>query len=1009
MVPSALRRSRASLRLCEAEGGVLLGPRLATIPSLVPGLLARAGETRALLTPLAERILALSACEEAELSRSAPPSAGSARAAADAVRELRLSEVSAADLRRAALDVPGRPAERLVALSRALEIHEELLSELRAADAAAALRAAAEAARRGIPSEETADLGLLVLEGFLPPSPGALDLVTALAGRARRVLARVPYFPEDPRRSSPAEPWVRRIESLHELASRREVALRFPSDEERAPRIARALGLGGGRRDPGPEGWIATLPSPGDEEQAESAARFAADLLEGGLAPDEIAVVAPRRLSEALSRSFRRLAVPLSAAGQAPLAALPLVRDLRAALEAAGEVDRASAELLLRSPYLRAGEPPAGLGRMLDRAGALPGRGDPAERLADRAGRLTAPAARRERAGLLATARELRRSAAALAPLRGPATARGWEARVRAFAEGAGVRRRAARGPADVARRDLEGLSRFEEAMEEVATAQRLLGRGERKLDRGEWLRHLDLALRSASVPGASPAAGGGVELWPLEEAPGLEARAVLVLGAERGSWPSPPRTDPLLGDAARRAVNERLRRRALATSADRQAVADYLGFAALAAAREVLAVGFTRGAGGEGPAPLAAEVLARGAAEELPLASDPPLGHARSREEALRAVARLAPSNGEPLARALAALPGATAGEGASLAARASSAIARGELERERRLAVLEGRTAPSAGAIPGDLSLAFREALPEEWSATQLETRARCPYRLFLQLAGLPDAPAADLDMAPRDEGRLLHAVLESFLAARRARGAWPPSGDEEDQAELERIADEAFAACEAEGRVGDPAAWASRRQALVRRLSRWVEAEGRVHDGLRPLLVEHEFGGRSGSPPLAVPSPGGPILLRGRIDRVDADDRRLLVLDYKNSRGERDHRGKLDEEALGTTSFQPPLYLLAAMREAPGREELGVTYGLLRSTERVRPWRPPPGDGFLALDPARRAEVRAAGGRTFADAVVAAVGEVRAGRFPIASADCTGCPYGAVCRFPRPGDDA
>jgi hypothetical protein len=34
-------------------------------------------------------------------------------------------------------------------------------------------------------------------------------------------------------------------------------------------------------------------------------------------------------------------------------------------------------------------------------------------------------------------------------------------------------------------------------------------------------------------------------------------------------------------------------------------------------------------------------------------------------------------------------------------------------------------------------------------------------------------------------------------------------------------------------------------------------------------------------------------------------------------------------------------------------------------------------------------------------FADAVVATVGRIRRGEFPIAPRDCDGCGFGAVCR--------
>ena len=65
LVPSPLQASRAARRLCDAQGGLLLGPRVTTLEALAPALLAAAGDRRPVLPPLAERLLALEAGEAA--------------------------------------------------------------------------------------------------------------------------------------------------------------------------------------------------------------------------------------------------------------------------------------------------------------------------------------------------------------------------------------------------------------------------------------------------------------------------------------------------------------------------------------------------------------------------------------------------------------------------------------------------------------------------------------------------------------------------------------------------------------------------------------------------------------------------------------------------------------------------------------------------------------------------------------------------------------------------------
>jgi ATP-dependent helicase/DNAse subunit B len=190
------------------------------------------------------------------------------------------------------------------------------------------------------------------------------------------------------------------------------------------------------------------------------------------------------------------------------------------------------------------------------------------------------------------------------------------------------------------------------------------------------------------------------------------------------------------------------------------------------------------------------------------------------------------------------------------------------------------------------------------------------------------------------------------------------------------------------------------------VLSRLDRVVRAEARDHDGLSPALLEHAFGGRSGRPPLSVSADGERVALRGRIDRVDAAPGRLLVIDYKNSRsGRSGHADLLDREAFGETSFQIPVYLLAALRELPGRTRAGATYALLRSAERLAPLELDPGEPALAAE-APPCALEAAGGeagrRPFAAAVVETVRRIRRGEFPIASRSCDRCSFGAVCRF-------
>ena len=153
-----------------------------------------------------------------------------------------------------------------------------------------------------------------------------------------------------------------------------------------------------------------------------------------------------------------------------------------------------------------------------------------------------------------------------------------------------------------------------------------------------------------------------------------------------------------------------------------------------------------------------------------------------------------------------------------------------------------------------------------------------------------------------------------------------------------------------------------------------------------------------GRAGGITVALEAGGATVLVRGRIDRVDAGPDRLVVLDYKNAKASRGgaYEELLDPEAFGRTSFQIPAYLLAAARDLPGRRRLSATYELLRAAERLDAVEIDPADPLLAGGAGEEDR------RSFAASVVETVRRIRRGEFPIASRSCDRCPFGAVCRF-------
>ena len=717
-------------------------------------------------------------------------------------------------------------------------------------------------------------------------------------------------------------------------------------------------------------------------------------LLSTGHEPEEIALVSPTpgRSSGALARALAARGVPFDAGRGAPLADAPVVRLVREALAAAGETSRSAAERLLGSAWLArpgATSPSA----LLDRAGALDGRAPPAAALRRRAAALGGGASAGERAALLRAAEAVDGLTDLLRPLAAAGTAREHAAHLSAFLARAGIRRRAARGEPALVARDLAALRGLDDAAEAVVRAAALLGDAGAQLTPAAFRARLDLALEEAALPPPASAAAGAVELSGPSEAPGLSARAVVITGCVRGSFPAAPPPEPLLREPERLALCRHLRRPAVATSAARRAEALHRAFTAVAAGRE--AVAFVWAApgpdgGGGPPSPLVAEALAA-AGVELPdgPAPEPALAAARTPRAALRAAARLGAS-------------GAAALGGTGLEARALDALARGAVEAERGAAVQAREAAPHAGRIDGAAASPLCGRAARRVGPHPARGVRALPFRAFLALVlRLPDRAAGELDIDPARRGQPAPrgaGALRGGADRPRAPGRRTPARRTSPRRARPRPRSSGASSGRAAPAI--PAAWAGRREAVLARLDRVVRAEARDHDGLVPAAVELRFGSDAPHPPLSLTAGGETVRLKGRVDRMDAAPGRLLVIDYKNARSGAPTRraragGARRDQLPGAlpTSWRPPARCRAAAARGRPTRSCARRPACRRSrsprTTRSSPPTPAP----------RRSRVR---GRPFAAAVVGRCARSGPASFPIASRSCDGCGYGAVCRF-------
>ena len=410
-------------------------------------------------------------------------------------------------------------------------------------------------------------------------------------------------------------------------------------------------------------------------------------------------------------------------------------------------------------------------------------------------------------------------------------------------------------------------------------------------------------ALERTRVALSGARRAGAIEIVELGRARLRAAQAVIVTGLEDGGIPRRPRPPATVAGELRQASQEERDRYlfcALVARTDRQLVlvrriSDESG--------RVLA-----------PSPFWLEVervlsVAAPPAELVrELAGEP--ADAITPRERLRAIAGLAGSDPERFAGLLA---GATTSERARLT-QARSAWRR-----------------PTAITHP---ELLERHA-ERTFSATELESFAKCSARWFVEREIRPKPIDGGIDSDARQRGIIGHDVLKHFF-----KGMPAVIGKERlepgDLPDVRGLLHECIErSIEANLRGSDPGSlgWVLLRRALERDLWGLVERESERTDDFDVRSYE-----------VSIPEPGldlGGVLMRGRIDRIDRQSwmAYAIVRDYKTSAPP-----ALGAGIVAKGFLQIPLYI-TAVRELLGYEAVGGVYQPLRGGGEPR--------GMLRLD--------------------------------------------------------
>jgi hypothetical protein len=804
---------------------------------------------------------------------------------------------------------------------------------------------------------------------------------------------------------------------------------------------------GGAAADAAPPN-VTVVAAPSRHAEVVEVGRRIRDRLAGGTRPERIAILcrdlgAYRELIEDVCERYGirvgfRAGRPLLAHGVVQW----IVRLLRAA---ATDLSREDLAACLQSAYARR---PGDAARLLDGLGYRDERSLPLERcIAREEVRLEhlCAGAGPERARVRAAAAlaRLRQHApalvAAVARLRALATPRRVGAHVTALADA--LRAFRLRIRADARARDGAALATLGDLLAELACVCDRLD-GERPVPLAAFVARLLTAADGLQVDVPAWEANR-VRALAIADARGLDFDTVFVLGLDDGTFPAARAEDGWLDDRMRAEVNRHAAAvlrdalgpdvgdaplgRVLRGREELRAEDPFLFYLALSMAEREVVLGYPTHDAAGNPlvrSPYVDEVLAL---VPQALATGAPRRSLVPEPDDCRAPAELVD---RAVLSAVAGAPGLLAAVGRALPPGAGAEIVRRIVVERRRaryfLLDAEREAAdkePLADAFVGRLDGSERVrtlvgAMP--WTSGRLDELAACGFKfLAARVLGLAPNEDEELELSAREEGALVHRLLEELLR----RTDVVPADPEQAAGLVRTLLVEARSGLAAELRAIDPAlveiAWRRAAEVLhefVRAEAVRARAEGlparrerRLEWPFRYTLTDHREG--AGAARIGTLD----LTLTGIVDRVeltyDADGRVTFaeVLDYKLSKRRSEYRARLDPtRGLATTAFQIPVYALA-LRAAPElrwRDDARIDAGyvLLRADQKHLTVTLDP--DVLALDAETRRVRDTAASPPLANRIIALVEGAAAGRFDVAPRVCDPfCDYRLICRYQPP----
>lgn len=211
---------------------------------------------------------------------------------------------------------------------------------------------------------------------------------------------------------------------------------------------------------------------------------------------------------------------------------------------------------------------------------------------------------------------------------------------------------------------------------------------------------------------------------------------------------------------------------------------------------------------------------------------------------------------------------------------------------------------------------------------SVTFLSDYISCPYLFFLKyimnITGLQE-PEEQLRMDNMEKGTLVHGILETFYRSAKEENLFPlnPANLNEAKELMKKALDKCFQQAEEEGTTGYPLYWKIDRESIKDDMSSMLEHEANLDYQGIPSYFEIPFGisgektdgaGINTAEPVSFSAGNekADVFFRGRIDRIDFDDDKIRIIDYKTG------KVRVTEKTLSESiSLQLSIYILAAKK--------------------------------------------------------------------------------------------